>query len=138
MSAEFKTLIPLLTFSSKFVEFDSQTLGAGEWLNALQYAGAGQVDEFFIVSPNTNFKVQITVDGVVILEKTYDELRAIQQNSRDISAFAELDEDGNPTGYYVASVRNIRFSSSIGIKVQNTGGTSTTLRNVFIKHSDRG
>jgi hypothetical protein len=128
---------PTPTFASKFVEFRSQPLGAGEWLDALQYTGAGQIDEFFVLAPNTNFKVQITVDGVVVLERTYDELRDIEQSTRDISAFPELDEDGNATGDYLVSIRNIRFSTSIQVKVQNTGGTSTTLRNIFIKHSDR-
>jgi hypothetical protein len=104
----------------------------------LQYTGTGQVEEFFIRSPNTNFKVQVTVDEAVVLEKTYDELREIQQNSRDISAFAELDENGDPTGYYVASIRNIPHAVSIQIKVQNTGSAPTTLPNIFVKYKTLG
>jgi len=125
-------------FTSNFKEFKDQAVGAGEWLNVLQYTGTGQVEEFFIRSPNTNFKVQVTVDGAVVLEKTYDELREIQQNSRDISAFPELDENGDPTGYYVASIRNIPHAVSIQIKVQNTGSTPTTLPNIFVKYKTLG
>jgi hypothetical protein len=125
-------------FTSNFKEFKDQAVGAGEWLNVLQYTGTGQVEEFFIRSPDTNFKVQVTVDGTVVLEKTYDELREIQQNSRDISAFAELDENGDPTGYYVASIRNIPHAVSIQIKVQNTGSAPTTLPNIFVKYKTLG
>jgi hypothetical protein len=125
-------------FTSSFKEFKDQSLGAGEWLSVLQHTGAGQVDEFFVRSPSTGFKVQVTVDGAVVLEKTYDELREVQQNSRDISAFAELDENGDPTGYYVASMRNIPHAASIQIKVQNTGTAPTTLPNIFVKYKTLG
>jgi len=124
--------------SGKFTEFEDQSVGAGEWLNVLQYTGAGQVDEFFIRSPNTNFRVQIIIDGVVALDKTYDELMEVQQNSRDLSAFDELDENGDPTGYYVASMRNIPYAVSIQIKVQNTGTDPVTLPNVFVKYKTLG
>jgi len=125
-------------FTSNFKEFKDQPVGAGEWLNVLQYTGAGQVDEFFVRSPNTSFKVQVTVDGAVVLEKTYDEIREVQQNSRDLSAFAELDENGDPTGYYVASMRNIPYAVSIQIRVQNTGTAPITLPNVFVKYKTLG
>jgi hypothetical protein len=133
-----ETGVLTIPFTSKFTELKDQTIGASEWLNVLQYNGAGQVDEFFIRSPNTNFKVQVTVDGTVVLEKTYDELREVQQNSRDISAFAELDENGDPTGYYVTSIRNIPHAVSIQIKVQNIGASSTTLPNIFVKYKTLG
>jgi hypothetical protein len=133
-----ETGVLTIPFASKFAEFKDQAIGAGEWLNVLQYTGAGQVEEFFIRSPNTNFKVQVTVDGAVVLEKTYNELREVQQNSRDISAFAELDENGDPTGYYVASIRNIPHAVSIQVKVQNTGSAPTTLPNIFVKYKTLG
>jgi hypothetical protein len=133
-----ETGVLTITFASRFAEFKDQGLGAGEWLNVLQCTGAGEVEEFFVRSPSTGFKVQLAVDGTVVLEKTYDELREVQQNSRDISAFAELDENGDPTGYYVASIRSIPFSESVQIRVQNTGGSPITLPNVFAKYGVAG
>jgi hypothetical protein len=133
-----ETGIQTAPFTSKFAEFKDQVIGPGEWLDVLQYTSAGQVEEFFILSPNTNFKVQVAVDGAVVLEKTYDELREVQQNSRDISAFAELDENGDPTGFYVASIRNIPHAVSIQVKVQNTGASPITLPNIFVKYKTLG
>jgi hypothetical protein len=129
-----ETGVLTIPYTVKFAELRGETVNPGGWLNVLRYTGSGQVDEFLIRSPNTSFKVQVTVDGAVVLEKIYDELREIQQNSRDISAFPELDENGDPTGYYVVSIRNIPFTSSIGVMVQNTGTSPTTLPNVFVKY----
>jgi hypothetical protein len=129
-----ETGVLTIPYTAKFAEFRGETVNPGGWLNVLQYTGSGQVDEFFIRSPNTSFKVQVSIDGSVTLEKTYDELREIQQNSRDISAFPELDENGDPTGYYIVSIRNIPFTSSIGVMVQNTGTSPATLPNVFVKY----
>ena len=128
-----ETGVLTIQYRGVFLNLDDQTVLPGQWLTVLETEEAGEVDEFFIRSPDTNFKVKITVDGVDVLEKTYDELREVEQNSRYISAFAELDENGDPTGYFIASVRNIPHSSSVAIRVQNTGSVATTFPNVFVK-----
>ena len=124
-------------FVSHFVDLGGTEVGAGAWQIILDRAGNGIVEEFQVRSPNTNFRVEITVDGTIELDKTYDQLRAVQQNSRTISAFAERDEDGDLTGYYVASIRDVSYYVSILVRVQNTGGTSTTFSQLFLKHHTR-
>ncbi|GAI58952.1 unnamed protein product, partial [marine sediment metagenome] len=75
------------------------------------------------------------VDGVSVFSKTYAEIREIQQNSPELSAFAELNEDGDPTGHYVASIRDIPYESSIWVRVQNTGPAPVTFSQLFIKYT---
>ncbi|GAI68367.1 unnamed protein product, partial [marine sediment metagenome] len=93
--------------STRFVDLAGSVVGAGGWLTILEDLGAGQLEQFHVRSPNTDFRVSITVDGVSVFSKTYAEIRQIGQNSPEISAFAELDENGDLTGYYVASIRDI-------------------------------
>ncbi|GAJ19078.1 unnamed protein product, partial [marine sediment metagenome] len=58
-----------------------------------------------------------------------------QQNSPEIGAFAELDEDGDPTGHYVASIRDISYENSIWVRVQNTGSALVTFSQLFVKYT---
>ncbi|RLB80120.1 MAG: hypothetical protein DRH17_12530 [Deltaproteobacteria bacterium] len=130
----FTKLSLLSNVTSRFAIFTSRTLAAGEEFTVVQETGRGLLREFLIRSPDTSFKVTITVDGLTAFEKTYDEIRAIEQNSPDISAFAELDENGDPTGYYIVSIRNIPFYTGLTVKVQNTGTTSLTFNQLFAKY----
>ena len=123
-----------IPYTGKIICLENRTVPPNEWLTILEHTGIGRIDEFFIRSPETSFTVQVSVDGAVVLEKTYDELREIQQNSRDVSAFAELDENGDPTGYYIVSIRNIPYYSSVSVKLQNVGAASITLPNIFVKY----
>jgi hypothetical protein len=125
---------PKAGISTRFVDLAGSVLDAGAWLALLEGVGAGRLDQFHVRSPNTDFRVWITVDGVSVFNKSYAEIRQISQNSPEISAFAELDEDGNPTGYYVASIRDIPYGSSISIRVQNTGLAPVTLSQLFAKY----
>ncbi len=124
--------------STRFVDLAGSVVGIGEWLTVLEILGAGQLEQFHARSPNTNFRVSITVDGLSIFNKTYNGIRQIGQNSPEISAFAELDEDGDLTGYYIASLRDIPYHSSISIKVQNTGLVPVTFSQLFVKYIIKG
>lgn len=126
------------TLTARFADFADEALGAGEWFTVLDSTGRGEVEEFQVRSPSTDFKLSIAVDGETVLEKTYDELRLIQQNSPSISAFAERDEEGELTGYYVVSIRDIPYYSSLQLKVQNTGGSSVTFSQLFVKYNLMG
>ncbi|MFB0543810.1 MAG: hypothetical protein ACETVR_03415, partial [Candidatus Bathyarchaeia archaeon] len=79
------------TATVRFVDLPGSVVGAGAQLTVLERVGRGVLDELQVRSPNTNFGVLITVDGSDILDKTYAELRGIEQNSPSVSAFAELD-----------------------------------------------
>ena len=127
-------VVSLYPYTSRFSELRSQTIGSGEWFTALQCKGMGRVDEFLIRSPSVDIEVQVVVDGESILERSYGELREIQQVVKDISAFEELDENGDPTGFYIISLRNIPFSSSVQIRVKNIGAKPITLPNIFMKY----
>jgi hypothetical protein len=123
--------------TTKFVDLAGRVVEAGQWLTVLEEAGSGQLDQFHVRSPNSDFRISITVDGVSVFNKTYAEIRQVSQNSPELSAFAELDEDGDPTGYYVASIRDIPYRSSILIRVQNTGLAPVTFSRLFAKYKIR-
>ncbi len=124
--------------STRYVDLAGSVVGAGEWLTVLEDLGAGQLEQFHARSPNTDFRISITVDGVSVFNKTYAEIRQIGQNSPEISAFAELDEDGDLTGYYIASLRNIPYHSSVLVRVQNTGLVPVTFSQLFVKYTIKG
>ncbi|MBA7573728.1 hypothetical protein ES708_15526 [subsurface metagenome] len=124
--------------TTKFVDLAGSSVAASEWLTVLEEFESGQLEQFHVRSPNTDFRVSIAVDGVSVFNKTYAEIRQISQHSPEISAFAELDENGDPTGYYVASLRNIPYRSSIWVKVQNTGSAPVTFSQLFAKYSIKG
>lgn len=126
---------PVTAPTTRFVDLAGSIVASGDWLTVLQESEAGQLEQFHVRSPNTDFKVSITVDGVSVFSKTYTEIRQISQNSPEISAFAELDEDGDPTGYYVVSLRNIPYYSSVLVRVQNTGLVSVTFSQLFCKYT---
>lgn len=121
--------------TTKFVDLAGSSVGAGEWLVVLAESGAGQLEQFHIRSPNTDFRILIAVDEVSVFSKTYSEIRQISQSSPEISAFAELNEDGDLTGYYVASLRNIPYRSSILVWVQNTSLAPVTFSQLFAKYT---
>lgn len=121
--------------TTRFVDLAGSVVGAGGWLTVLESSETGELEQIHVRSPNTDFRVSIAVDGVSVFNKTYDEIRQISQNSPEISAFAELDEDGDPTGYYVVSLRNIPYESSIQVRVQNTGLIPVTFSQLFAKYT---
>ena len=121
--------------ATRFVDLAGSTVAAGDWLTVLPQFEAGQLEQLHVRSPNTDFRVLIAVDGVSVFNKTYAEIRQISQNSPEISAFAELDENGDATGYYVASLRNIPYYDSILVRVQNTGLVPVTFSQLFAKYT---
>ncbi len=120
--------------STRFVDLAGSDVGTGDWLTVLQSSETGELEQFHIRSPNTNFRISITVDGVDIFSKTYDEIRMISQSSPEISAFAEFNENGDLMGHYIASIRDISYQSSILLKVQNTGLAPVTFSQLFVKY----
>jgi len=120
--------------ASRIANFRDLAINPLEYKTLLDLSGAGVVDQVLIRSPSRDIRIVIEVDGSEILNNTYDELRQIEQDARDISAFEELDEDGNPTGYYVVSIKDIGFLSSIKISVQNIGVTAMSIPNAFVKY----
>lgn len=121
--------------TTRFIDMAGSVVAAGEWLTILQEYAAGELEQFHVRSPNTDFRILIAVDGLSVFSKTYDGIRLISQNSPEISAFAELNEDGDPTGYYVASLRNIPYENSIWVRVQNTGPAPVTFAQLFAKYT---
>ena len=129
---------PAVALTTRFVDLAGSVVGAGEWLTVLEREVAGQLEQFHARSPNTDFRISIAVDGVSVFSKTYDEIRQISQSSPEISAFAELNEDGDATGYYLASIREIPYQSSILVRVKNTGLVPVTFSQLFAKYTIKG
>ncbi|MBA7609789.1 hypothetical protein ES703_16983 [subsurface metagenome] len=125
----------ILTPTTRFVDLARSSLGPARVLTVLEEYGAGQLEQFHVRSPNTDFEILIAVDMRSFFEKTYDEIREIQQNSPELSAFAELDENGDPTGHYIASIRNIPYENSIWVRVENTGSAPVTFSQLFAKYT---
>jgi len=121
--------------STRFVDLAGSSVDAGAWLTVLERSESGQLEQFHVRCPNSDFKISITVDGISVFEKSYSEIRQISQSSPEISAFTELDENGDATGYYIASMRNIPYYNSILVRVQNTGLVSVTFSQLFAKYS---
>lgn len=125
----------ILTPTTRFVDLARSILGPARTLTILDKSEAGELEQFHVKSPSTDFRILIIIDGRSIFLKTYDEIRQISQSSPEISAFAELDENGDPTGHYVASIRNIPYQNSIWVRVQNTGPAPVTFSQLFAKYT---
>lgn len=97
-------------------------------------SGQGYVSEIMIRSQSKNFGIVLYIDDVISIDNTYSDLVHIGQNSPDISAFDELDIDGNSTGYYVLSVRNIPYYFSFAAHVSNISSNPIVLSNIFAKY----
>lgn len=117
---------PLKRAREVIADFPSKAIDAGGYFDAISVTGSGEVYEFMVLSPNTSFGVTVAVDGVTTLSKTYSEFNALTQSLRSVSAFEELDENGNPTGKYLVNLKDIHFLSSLIVRVSNTGGASAT------------
>lgn len=102
-------------------------------MDAVSVTGSGELDELMIISPSTSFGVVVTVDGTIILSKTYAELNALTQSLRVVSAFSELDEDGTPTGEYLIHLKDISFLESLVARVVNTSVADITF-DIFGKY----
>lgn len=115
-------------------DFSSKEIAAGGYFDPISVVGSGELYEIMILSPNTSFGVTVAVDGTTILSKTYTELHAITQPLRSVSAFPELDEDGDPTGQYLIHLKDISFLESLVVRVTNTGGASANF-NILGKYN---
>jgi len=120
--------------SSKMHCIKEETINPLETKTVLDLSGVGVVDQVLVRSPTKDIKIIVEVDGSEAIGSTYDELREIEQDARDIAAFEELDENGYPTGYYVVSIKDVWFKSSVKIFVRNIGSQSIVLPNVFVKY----
>jgi len=130
--------VGLTSKTTRIIDYADQTLDPGEWFTILDKTGRGVVEEFHVRSPSTSFRISVSVDGETIINLTYDGFREIQQNSPSISAFAELDENGNPTGFYIVSMRAILHRRHVTVKLQNTSTSPTTFSRIFAKHTSVG
>lgn len=118
---------------TEIVDRVSQIVEAGESFEIINASGSGRLHEIAIASPSTEMEITITVDGEEKLKKTYNQLRVSTQFLKDISAFAELDEDGNATGNYIIHVKNYPFRTSFIASVKNISASSVTFTVIFAK-----
>jgi len=120
---------------SRFQKQENVEIGVGETKTVFTRTGHGILREIIIRSPSTDFRVAVLIDGEETLNASYSELSVIGQNSNSITAVEELDYDGNPTGYYVVSIRLLVCSEGIEVRVTNTGASSIILSHVFVDYA---
>lgn len=116
------------------VDITNKVVLAGGSFEFLNVEEMGILEECLVVSPSTEFFLVLSIDGTQFMDKTYQGFADITQTVEDISAFEELDTDGNPTGKYIVHLTDILFKSSITISVKNDSASPITFHNLFTKY----
>ena len=116
------------------VDESNKSVGSGDTYQFLSYNHPGHLDEALIIGSTTSFSVVVTINGEEFLNKTYAQYCNITQTIECISAFEELDEDGNPLSKYVVHIKNLVFKESIAISVTNNGASPIIFHNLFAKY----
>jgi len=120
-------VIPAL-LGAKLAEHLNISVPAGESYMLLDIAIGGRVHEVLIISPSPEFSVKVTVDGVVIWDKSYSEASAITDELVFISAFQRED------GKYVYHLSEIPFKSSIKVEVINISQATVVFDKLLAKY----
>jgi len=119
----------IISATTKIVEQTSYSLAAGGTYTPVNYSGRGRLHEVTIISSSNQFKVTITVDGVVIWDKSCSEAASITDEVVIVSAFQRED------GKYVYHLSDIPFTSSLKVDVVNLNTSNPiTLDYVFVKY----
>jgi len=119
---------------TKIKEETDKTLSTGQEYEFVALTGLYLVSQFFIRSPSNNFSVIVSINGANILDNTYTEFLDFSYNIEDIAAFAEVDEDGIPTGKYVVILKNLNCDNHISIRIRNNSGGNITFDKIFCKY----
>lgn len=108
----------------------SYSLAANAYYDFLEIHGTGIIDQVFIYSDQSDYKIKITIDDVQLFngDRLFSWYQTYDDWLDNISAF--------PSGsYYVFSIRNLYFSK--GFRIELTGGTATTLTVLLCKYTVR-
>ena len=116
------------------VDLSNISVEAGKTYQFLSHGYPGYLDEALVIGSTTSFSVVVTIDDEEFLNKTYSEYTDITQPLDYISAFEELDENGNPLSKYVVHIKNLVFKESIVISVKNNGASPMIFHNLFAKY----
>ena len=116
------------------VDLSNVSVEAGKTYEFLSHGYPGQLDEALVIGSTTSFSVTVTIDEKEFLNKTYTEYTDITQPLDYISAFEELDENGNPLSKYIVHIKNLVFKEFIVISVKNNGTSSMIFHNLFAKY----
>jgi len=116
------------------IDLSNISVVAGATYEFLSHGYPGYLDEALVIGSTISFSVKVTIDDVEFLNKTYTEYTDVTQPLDYISAFEELDENGNPLSKYVVHIKNLVFKESIAISVKNNGAGPMTFYNLFAKY----
>lgn len=85
----------------------------------VERSGYGVLEEFMIKAEDPEFQVLVVRDWELkpILRGNYSDIRDIQQNVQSLSAFPERNEEGDLTGCYVVSIRDVQFEKNLVIRL---------------------
>lgn len=94
----------------------------------------GFLCELLVRAASPYFGIRLYIDDTISIDNSYVDLTCIGQSSPDISAFDELDMDGNRTGFYIVSIRNIPYYESCSAFIDNNSGNTLILPHIFVKY----
>jgi len=119
----------IISAVAKVVEQVNYSLGAGATYTLINYSGRGRLHEVTVISSSNQFKLTVTVDGVKIWDKSYDEAASITDEVVVVSAFQRED------GKYVYHLSDIPFMVSLKVDIVNLNTSNPiTLDYVFGKY----
>jgi len=74
----------------------------------------GKLREAMIKSSSSDFSITISLDGVVIMDRSFSDLKDISEYSESIDAF----QSGS---YYIVSLRNLSWRDSFRLRISTSG-----------------
>jgi len=115
---------------SKIFGPDTQILiASNQAFNLISEMGVpGGIDEIVIKSTDTNFAIEIQIDGKIAFDKTYDELANVSRQSDYISAYTDK--------YGVETLRIgevTTWNKSVKVIIKSTGST-IHFNQIYAKH----
>ncbi len=86
-------------------------------LEILNVNVAGTLKELMLRSNSNEYSITFIADGVVKLSRSFKELMFMSQHIESVDVYAEVDNDGKHTGYWVLRISDVRWLNSAYIIV---------------------
>lgn len=92
----------------------------------------GRLHEMVLRSTGKNYSLLLLADRAVKIDKTFDEMMTIGPHLDTVSAIAEVDQEGTPTGFYVLRIADVSWLEEVYAVVNVK--EPTLFKQVFIKY----
>jgi len=107
------TVSAIISAITEIIEQKNYSLAAGSTLSLIDYSGRGRLHEVTVISSSNSFKITITVNGIVVWDKSYDEAASITDEVVMVSAFQRED------GKYVYHISDFPFTTNLKVDIVN-------------------